>query len=78
MIPNEVVFMNYNPFLFQVNATDLDSGSLGTVRYSITSEQEESLFIVDPVSGDLYANGVLDRETKDAYSLTIAAKDQGK
>ena len=64
--------------LFQVNATDLDSGSLGTVRYTITGEQEESLFFVDPVSGDLYAIGALDRESKDAYSLTIAAIDQGK
>ena len=48
------------------------------MNYSISSKQEESLFFVDPVSGDLYVIGVLDRETKDSYSLTIAAKDQGK
>ena len=64
--------------MYQVNATDLDSGSLGTVKYSITSEHEESLFSVDPVSGRLFVIGVLNREAKDTYSLTITAKDQGK
>lgn len=61
-----------------MNATDLDSGSLGSVQYFITSGNDNSVFSINSLSGKLYVIGPLNREVKDSYSLTITAKDQGK
>lgn len=47
------------------------------MQYSISSGNDESLFSIEPDSGRLYVIGILDREAKDSYSMTITAKDQG-
>ena len=59
-----------------VEATDPDSGENGTVSYSLVDSMS-GLFSIGPNSGDLYQQGPLDRETKDQYTLTVKARDNG-
>uniref|UniRef100_A0A8C6EDG5 Dachsous cadherin-related 2 n=1 Tax=Moschus moschiferus TaxID=68415 RepID=A0A8C6EDG5_MOSMO len=67
----------YNHHIVQVFATDLDSGSNGLIEYSILSGNQGEVFQVDPLSGVLTANVVLDYEYTSAYSLIVQATDKG-
>jgi flagellin-like hook-associated protein FlgL len=58
-------------------ATDPDTGQ--TLTYSIESGNDDGVFAIDPVTGDITVadNTTLDYETLTSYSLTIRATDDG-
>ena len=55
-----------------VRAGQADSAAL---TYSIIGGNTSGLFTLDPVTGQLVVNGILDYETAPQYVLTIAAQD---
>ena len=66
-----------NTFVLQVFATDLDSGPNREIRYSIAKGNEAGKFKVDPMSGIITVDGLVDHEALFKYSLTVRAQDQG-
>lgn len=60
----------------QVKATDLDSGSFATIRYSITRGNDDDSFAIDNTTGVITNRRQLDYEHKTSYTLTVEAKDQ--
>jgi|GEM_PF-725699 len=62
-----------------IAATDPDvragSSDQSALTYSITGGNSAGLFTIDPLTGQLTVNGVLDYETATQYVLTIAAQD---
>ncbi|XP_031549118.1 cadherin EGF LAG seven-pass G-type receptor 2-like [Actinia tenebrosa] len=68
---------NLCSIFFKVSATDRDAGSNGTVRYSITSGNNEGLFSIDSLTGQVSLKLPLDRASKDQYVLIIKASDGG-
>jgi len=61
--------------IFQMNATDADTGENARVTYSLDTDTED--FGVDPVTGALFIAGPLDRERQDEYQLRLIATDNG-
>ncbi|XP_030622040.1 protocadherin-19 isoform X2 [Chanos chanos] len=69
-----------NTLVIDLNATDPDEGTNGEIVYSFNNyvaEQTRNLFKIDPKTGVITVNGVLDHETKDTYEIDIQAKDLG-
>nr|XP_014593474.2 protocadherin-23 isoform X1 [Equus caballus] len=68
-----------------VNALDFDAGPYGELTYSVLSScsvthgmpHSHDRFLVDPLTGDIYAKQVLDYENDNKYCFTIQAKDKG-
>ena len=70
------VFENIpNVYIVTVNATDPDSGSNGSITYSLSNTV--TLFRIDEVTGDIHAIGSLDREATSSQVLTVYATDGG-
>ncbi|XP_045574134.1 protocadherin alpha-3 isoform X20 [Salmo salar] len=66
--------------VIQVNATDLDEGANGEVRYSFGNEVDRKvreLFILDSITGEITVKGVIDYEENNIYEIDIQASDQG-
>lgn len=62
-----------------MNATDRDSGSFGNVAFEVFPASD--LFAVTNLYtgvGEIFVNGILDREALDQYTITILARDGGK
>ncbi|XP_053433790.1 protocadherin-7 isoform X2 [Nycticebus coucang] len=59
-----------------VLATDADSGKNAEITYSLDSSVL-GVFAIDPDSGDILVNTVLDREQTDRYEFKVNAKDKG-
>ncbi|KAM6150693.1 protocadherin-7 isoform 2-T2 [Erethizon dorsatum] len=59
-----------------VLATDADSGKNAEIAYSLDSAVM-GVFAIDPDSGDILVNTVLDREQTDRYEFKVNAKDKG-
>ena len=64
-------------FVLNVSATDVDSGMLGEVHYSIVNGNNGDLFTIATRSGTITVNGIIDRETIDFSSFTVRATDLG-
>lgn len=62
--------------LIQVRAQDRDSGTNGQIQYRLTEASDT--FSVDLDSGWITLLAVLDRETKEAYNVSISATDLGQ
>ncbi|NXA10132.1 PCDH7 protein, partial [Sapayoa aenigma] len=65
-----------------VIATDADSGKNAEITYSLeasplSSEAPGSIFSIDPDSGDVSVQAVLDREQRDTYEFQVTARDKG-
>ncbi|XP_052793417.1 protocadherin-7-like [Mya arenaria] len=62
-----------------VSAFDLDSGINKIIEYSLDKKAAEYAF-VDPDTGEIMANKIFDKESKDGqgFSLTVYAKDKGE
>ncbi|XP_053108984.1 protocadherin-7 isoform X4 [Hemicordylus capensis] len=65
-----------------VMATDADSGKNAEIAYSLepsplSAESPGGLFIIDPDSGDVRVQAVLDREQRDTYEFQVTARDKG-
>ncbi|KAH9489091.1 hypothetical protein Btru_057745 [Bulinus truncatus] len=58
-------------------ASDLDSGSFGTLAYSIISGNGANKFSIDQSAGSLTLAAILDFETVKTYNLTVKAIDGG-
>ncbi|KAI1894530.1 hypothetical protein AGOR_G00116740, partial [Albula goreensis] len=61
--------------LVQIQATDNDFGSFGTVRYFFSDDPDQ--FAVDAETGWVTLRGTLDFELMRRYTLTILARDGG-
>ena len=62
----------------QVEATDLDSGSNGNIRYAIVARtNSKNHFIINADTGLISVNKPLDYESQFFYTLTIEAIDNG-
>ncbi|XP_038055209.1 protein dachsous-like [Patiria miniata] len=64
-------------YVIQVSANDADQGTNGQITYSIRSGNFDNSFNLDPITGIVTTNIELDREIRDAYKLTLAARDSG-
>ncbi|ERE89900.1 protocadherin-16-like protein [Cricetulus griseus] len=71
--------------LCSVHAMDFDAGPYGEVTYSILSpclvthgiQPYQDLFVIDPLTGDIRAEQMLDYESVTKYCLVVQAKDRG-
>ncbi|KAB7505675.1 Fat-like cadherin-related tumor suppressor-like protein [Armadillidium nasatum] len=61
--------------ILKVQAYDQDTGLGGIIRY--TCYETCANFTVDPETGYVILNSVLDAEIENVYSFTVIAKDQG-
>ncbi|XP_049646054.1 protocadherin-7 isoform X1 [Suncus etruscus] len=59
-----------------VLATDADSGKNAEIAYSLDSSVL-GIFTINPDTGDILVNTVLDREQTDRYEFKVNAKDKG-
>ena len=59
----------------QVSATDSDAGLNAKIVYSLVSQSPQ--FVIDPDTGIIRTNQVLDREVQALYDLMVEARDQG-
>ncbi|XP_033488928.1 protocadherin-19 isoform X8 [Epinephelus lanceolatus] len=69
-----------NTLVIDLNATDPDEGTNGEVVYSFNSyvtEKTRDAFKIDPRTGIITVNGVLDYETAQIYEIDVQAKDLG-
>ncbi|KAM6923388.1 protocadherin-19 isoform 2-T2 [Xenentodon cancila] len=69
-----------NTLVIDLNATDPDEGTNGEVVYSFNSyvtEKTREAFKIDPRTGIITVNGVLDYETTQIYEIDVQAKDLG-
>ncbi|MCL4137791.1 UNVERIFIED_CONTAM: hypothetical protein GTU68_008333, partial [Idotea baltica] len=61
-------------FVIQVTSSDRDIGENANVTYSFT-ENPNSKFHIDPISGNVTVASSIDREVRDEYSLKVSASD---
>uniref|UniRef100_A0ACB8F4V9 Cadherin EGF LAG seven-pass G-type receptor 2 n=1 Tax=Sphaerodactylus townsendi TaxID=933632 RepID=A0ACB8F4V9_9SAUR len=62
-----------------VRATDGDASPNANILYRIlNSNGSNRIFEIDPKSGVIRTNGLVDRETVESYQLIVEANDQGK
>ncbi|XP_028315328.1 protocadherin-19 isoform X2 [Gouania willdenowi] len=69
-----------NTMVIDLNATDPDEGTNGEVVYSFNSyvtEKTRDAFKIDPRTGIITVNGMLDYETTQIYEIDVQAKDLG-
>ncbi|XP_072573206.1 protocadherin alpha-3-like [Paramormyrops kingsleyae] len=77
-IPEDAAF---GSSVITVTATDLDEGQNGEIIYSFINDDQDnsiSLFAIDPKSGEITVNGVLDYETNSAVEIHVQAQDKGQ
>ncbi|XP_067852114.1 protocadherin-10-like [Heptranchias perlo] len=63
-----------------INGADLDDGTNGEVKYSLTGHVSQSvreLFKLDPETGQIRLQGQLDYEEQNVYELEVQAVDNG-
>jgi hypothetical protein len=58
-----------------IEAKDADSGDYGKITYLLDRLSSQGKFSIDPDSGVLTVNDLLDRETVNSYSLIVEAWD---
>ncbi|XP_018422195.1 PREDICTED: protocadherin gamma-B2-like [Nanorana parkeri] len=70
-----------NTTIINVNATDKDAGTNGQIIYSFSKTSGDvhlsGLFSIEPKSGDIKINKMLDYEETRNYELSVQAKDGG-
>ncbi|XP_038652217.1 protocadherin-10-like [Scyliorhinus canicula] len=69
-----------NTLVIKLNATDLDAGSHGEVSYSFSNHAPARLrqiFRVEPQTGEIRVQGVVDYEEASVYEIYVQAKDKG-
>ncbi|XP_053284316.1 protocadherin alpha-8-like [Pleuronectes platessa] len=66
--------------VIKVNATDLDEGSNGEIIYSLGTNLHSrirELFRIDPNTGDIIVQELIDFELGESYEIDIQASDKG-
>ncbi|GCC29842.1 hypothetical protein chiPu_0008284 [Chiloscyllium punctatum] len=69
-----------NTLVINLNATDLDEGTNAEIIYSFSSytpDRLHELFSIEPHTGKITVNGVLDYEEANVYEINVQARDQG-
>ncbi|XP_062443772.1 protocadherin gamma-C5-like isoform X6 [Rhea pennata] len=64
----------------KLNATDVDEGPNGDIRYSLSSHNSAALcqiFAIDEQTGEIRVRGKLDFEEATVYEIEVEAKDMG-
>ncbi|XP_030620846.1 neural-cadherin [Chanos chanos] len=65
-------------FVLQVTASDPDKDAdQEALRYSLHGQGAESEFIIDEVTGKIYAQRTLDRESRAVWRFVVLATDEG-
>ena len=67
-----------NSLLFTVTATDKDSGSAGTIEYSIANQSYAPALRINSVTGGVYVMSGLDAERGETFQLVVMATDKGR
>ncbi|XP_050442855.1 fat-like cadherin-related tumor suppressor homolog isoform X2 [Adelges cooleyi] len=73
---NESVSLGYT--VLAIRARDRDLGYNGKLVYGVSDGDDDSLFRIEPDTGDLNVVSYLDREARDEYTLNITVSDLGK
>ncbi|XP_077122288.1 protocadherin gamma-C5-like isoform X17 [Ranitomeya variabilis] len=66
--------------IIQLNASDLDEGVNAEIEYFLdvrTPVSVRQLFSLDPNTGIIRTNAIMDFETSNVYEITVRAKDKG-
>ncbi|XP_077567014.1 neural-cadherin-like [Stigmatopora nigra] len=64
-------------FVLQVTATDPDKdANQGAIRYSIHGQGAESHFMINDITGEMYAQRTLDREERAVWRFVVMATDE--
>ncbi|CRK90602.1 CLUMA_CG004304, isoform A [Clunio marinus] len=66
-----------NTPVIRLKVSDRDDGKNAQVYLQIVGGNENGEFKINPETGMLYTNAILDAETKHFYTLTVSAIDQG-
>ena len=61
----------------RLSATDADETTNAEIRFIIESGVDSDDFLITPITGEVFVNAELDRETRSLYNLVIGAVDQG-
>lgn len=77
-------WMNEYPFAYkrssvslQVTATDPDKDAdQGAIRYSIHGQGAESHFVINDITGEMYAQRTMDREERAVWRFVVMATDE--
>ena len=67
----------FEELLYQINATDADSGLNQQLQFSIQNQDLFNKFYINASSGELYAATSLDREVQDTYLVVVRVSDLG-
>ncbi|KAK7878164.1 hypothetical protein WMY93_031210 [Mugilogobius chulae] len=59
----------------QLSAFDQDEGPNGEITYSLTEDNSQGAFSVDPFTGTVRTTKPLDRESRSQYSVRVVASD---
>ncbi|XP_051521516.1 protocadherin Fat 3-like isoform X2 [Myxocyprinus asiaticus] len=68
---------NIGDTVVKVTAEDVDSQANSDILYSIVSGDRENQFFIEPITGQIKVNKLLDRETMAGYTLSVRALDSG-
>ncbi|XP_038652282.1 protocadherin-1-like isoform X3 [Scyliorhinus canicula] len=71
---------NNQPYIpiVKVEATDADSGSNAELTYSLSPDPStQGLFDINPDTGEIRVNSILDREEQEHYEFRVTAADKG-
>uniref|UniRef100_A0A8C6Q4J4 Neural-cadherin-like n=1 Tax=Nothobranchius furzeri TaxID=105023 RepID=A0A8C6Q4J4_NOTFU len=64
-------------FVLQVSATDPDKDAdQGAIRYSIHGQGAESHFMINDITGEMYAQRTMDREDRAVWRFVVMATDE--
>ncbi|XP_051916309.1 neural-cadherin-like [Hippocampus zosterae] len=64
-------------FVLQVTATDPDKDAdQGAIRYSIHGQGAESHFMINDITGEMYAQRTMDREKRAVWRFVVMATDE--
>lgn len=66
-----------NTLVGTIVATDNDEGTNSAITYTITAGENNAHFSLDPATGVIKSNSVLDASTQSLYYLTVSALDGG-
>ena len=73
----EVKFRENQPEGTRITRVMAEDGDGEPLIYSIQSDHLQTLFRLDPQTGELWSQTVLDREGRDSYEIPITVTDQG-
>lgn len=75
---NEYPFFKALSLSLQVTATDPDKDAdQGAIRYSIHGQGAESHFVINDITGEMYAQRTMDREERAVWRFVVMATDEG-